>query len=95
MRPRKPSRISAGSVHRLKKEELAAAKFQLRAWVSMTAKQRRFFQQLKRLCAEFGVTITGCGCCGGPEVRFGPEEDWRTFERVNVEAGRIVFRSDR
>lgn len=50
---------------------------------ALPARQREFFRELIKLCAEFKVEIRGCGCCGSPHVS--------AVEYVEVKKGQLSF----
>ena len=55
----------------------------------MNSKTIEFLAKLQALCVEYGAEITGCGCCGSPNVTVGLE----SLSYVNIESN--VLRIDR
>lgn len=46
----------------------------------MNARSKEFFEKFVALCAEYEVTLSGCGCCESPSMRIAGEN----FDEVQV-----------
>jgi hypothetical protein len=55
----------------------------------MDSKTIEFLAKLQALCVEYDAEITGCGCCGSPNVTVG----LYSLSYVNIESN--VLRIDR
>jgi hypothetical protein len=55
----------------------------------MNSKTIEFLAKLQALCVEYDAEITGCGCCGSPNVTVG----LYSLSYVNIESN--VLRIDR
>lgn len=48
--------------------------------------QREFLKELHALCKKWNVEISGCGCCGSPNIYF---SDGENFENLYVDKDRL------